>query len=138
MVVAAHIGPPSEPIMSAHGGRSAEIEVKFLAIEIYLVRHSKEHSKFCTRLVTLCAVMILREREFVLLLLHVVHLEDSGRGRRGSGGGQFWKQWPFARSLQAERDGTAVCVATAACRVVDNGHRHRGVLCVLGCDSPHK
>ena len=59
MVVAAHLGLPSEPIMSALGGRSAEIEVKFLAIEIYLVRHSKEHSKFCTRVVILCAVMIL-------------------------------------------------------------------------------
>ena len=59
MVVAAHLGPPSEPIMSAHGGRSAEIEVKFLAIEIYLVRHSKEHSKLCIRVVILCAVMIL-------------------------------------------------------------------------------
>ena len=59
MVVAAHLGLPSEPIMSALGGRSAEIEVKFLAIEIYLVRHSKEHSKFCMRVVILCAVMIL-------------------------------------------------------------------------------
>ena len=56
MVVAAHIGPPSEPIMSTHGGRPAEVEVKFLAIEI---RHSKEHSKFCIRVVILCAVMIL-------------------------------------------------------------------------------